>query len=47
MRPKSISLGENEIKLVEEYAKKLGLTRSSEVRLIINDFFLKKTNMGA
>jgi len=43
--PKSISLGENEIKLIDEYAKKFGLNRSAVVRYVINDFFLK--NKGA
>jgi len=38
----SIALGKQEIKLVDNYREKLGLSRSAIVRFIINKFFLKK-----
>ena len=40
-KPKSISLSDKEIELLENYQKKFGLSRSAVIRLIINDFFLK------
>jgi len=40
-QPKSIALGENELDLIEKYAKKYGLSRSAVVRYIINSFFSK------
>lgn len=45
-KPKSISLGDKEIKLIENYQKKFGLSRSAVIRLIINDFFLKNKEVN-
>ena len=39
--PTSIALSNQELKLVDNYSQKFGLSRSAVVRLIINDFFLK------
>lgn len=36
-----IALGRKEKKLIDDYADKFGLSRSSVVRMAINDFFLR------